>query len=253
MEVVQALIAIGGKASRIRNAGISVPVSKSFLSLCGRPLLHWNLKFLHAAGIRDIVLCGNNPLQLAEAELLLDRIGVSFSSVHFFQDPGLGVHGLPYQVAHHASDLLKEQIIFECGHSLMEPDHYKRIMHAKTNENVVFSAFKPHPSNPRQPVRLLGNQAELAPPALPAPSAAYALAHPIVIDSSYIERLPSLRFKITEILACYSRRREIRYVFSDMPPEFDVMEEMRAAYARYEVYLLRQGLVQHSQSSAAPR
>jgi len=239
-EIAQALIAIGGKGTRIREGGIAVPVSKSFLPLCGRPLLYWNLLSLHAAGIKRLILCGNESVQLREAELLVDHLGVSFTQVELLQDPGLGVHGLPFQVARRHPGWLDESLIFECGHSLMTPTHYQEMIRLKLRGNVVFSAFRPHPLNLRQPVRLRGSRVELA---SAKESGCYALAHPVAIDPVYAWRLPSLNFDVRQIIGHYTSTSQLRFAFSNMPLEFDIVEELRAVLPLYEAYLRRQGLV----------
>lgn len=248
MQTTQCLVAIGGKATRMRRGGISVPLSKSFLPLCGKPLLYWNLICLYAAGIRRLILCGDDSLQLREAELLLDDLGIAFHSVQLIQDPGLGVHGLPFQVMHRNPRLLDETFIFECGHSLMKPIHYFRIAQLKVQGAIVFSAFKPHPSNIRQPVLLSRGHAVLLKADQPG---SRALAHPMVIDRSYVRRLPLLGFNVEEIIACYASEQRLQYVFSEMPPEFDIIEEMQAAYSQYGSYLIKEGLVQ-SRSEPVP-
>jgi hypothetical protein len=234
--VSQALIAIGGSALRLRSAGVAVPISKSFISLCGKPLLYWSLLSLHGAGIRRLVLCGDNPMCLHEADILLRDFPVSFSDVSLLQDPGLGVHGLPYQVMSRHPDLLDEEFIFECGHSLMEPSHYERIAELKRPDVVVLSAFEPHAMNVRQPVRIDGSSMRIE-LAVEEGADCIALAHPMVIDRSYVARLPSLGFDISRIIGTYGATSKIRYAMSNLPPEFDIAEEMQDVLGRYRSYM----------------
>ena len=254
MDISQALIAIGGKARRIREGGVDVPISKSFIPVCGKPLLYWNLLSLHAAGVKRIVLCGDHPLQLQEAEVLLSGMSdTHFSDVKFFQDPGLGVHGLPYQVLDKEPAWLDEGFVFECGHSLMMPEHYRRIMEAKTSENIVFSLFESHPANRRQPVVLSGDRVyvDWAPC-----RGRHALAHPMVVDAAYASQLPFLGFDIGQILKEYATSTQLTYVASAMPPEFDVLAEMLSAMPLYETYLADAGLecdAQYLGRRTAPR
>lgn len=240
MRTDQAVIAIGGKATRLRGAGCTVPVSKSFIQVRGRPILYWNLLSLHSAGVTSVILCADHSLQLREAELVLDDLNCEFQDVKFFRDRGLGVHGLPYQVLNKEPAWLKDSFIFECGHSLMAPIHYRQLVHAKMGTSVVFSAFTPHPSNPRQPVLLDGSHVRLLDRNHPN---ARALAHPIVADRVYAAQLPTLSFKIREILAYYVARSRLRYIFSEMPPEFDVMAEMRSAMRIYDQFLVAPALI----------
>jgi hypothetical protein len=157
-----------------------------------------------------------------------------FSDVKFFQDPGLGVHGLPFQVLDHEPAWLDEDFVFECGHSLMMPEHYRRIMNVKTNRNIVFSLFASHPANRRQPVLLSDDRIYMD----WAPRRGHhALAHPMVVDTAYANRLPFLGFDIAQILREYAATAQLAYVPSEMPPEFDVLAEMRSALPVYETYL----------------
>lgn len=234
LEITQALVAIGGKATRLRTGGIDILVSKSFLKVCERPLLHWNLLSLHKAGIRRLILCGNEGMQLREAEILLDHLGVTFDEVQLLQDPGLGVHGLPHQVMTREPGWLDSSFIFECGHSFMTPAHYRAIARLKIPGNVVLSAFRPNPVNVRQPVALRNGRISLCSAVGPD---WFALAHPVVVDREYASDLPSLSFDIRRILAWYSSRFLLEYAWSEMPPEFDVIEEMESALAQYRIYL----------------
>jgi hypothetical protein len=235
---MQALIAIGGKAKRIRASGVRVPISKSFIPVRDKPLLYWSLISLHFAGVREVVLCGDDAIQLREAELMLSGMDVTFARVEFFQDPGLGVHGLPYQVVSRKPEWLTEKFVFECGHSLMEPGHYGLIVQNKTDDNIVFSAFRPHPSNSRQPVRIDRNGVSLL---RRSRRGCYALAHPMVVDLDYAWQLPALGFDVGQVIGHYAKRSKLAYAFSGMPPEFDVIQEMIASLPRYEEYLETQG------------
>lgn len=230
MNISQALVAVGGRASRLRSGGASVPSSKSFLVVNHRPMLYWCLLAIRNAGIRHIVIAGDQAFQRCQAELVLNSLPVSFDSVAFFQDSGLGVHGLPYQ----AGDLLDRSFIFECGHSIMTPEHYRRMIRAKTIDNVVFSAFIPHPSNLRQSV--YRSRGQVRAPGL-GRSQRRALAHPLVIDQEYVHRLPEVHFQVSKMISLYSSASRLSYVFSSMPPEFDVMAELRDSLTIYTRYL----------------
>jgi dTDP-glucose pyrophosphorylase len=59
MKVEQALVAVGGNASRLKADGIDVPIAKSFLPVAERPLLFWSLSSLALAGVSKLVLAGN--------------------------------------------------------------------------------------------------------------------------------------------------------------------------------------------------
>lgn len=231
--ITQALVAIGGRATRLVSAGYDVPVSKAFLQFGGQPLLRWSLSSLYLAGVKSVVLAGNESLQLAEARLLVESLPFTFSRVDYFEDPGLGVHGLPF----HARHLLDDRCIFECGHSLMEPKHYQKLASRKGSRNIVMSAFVPHPSNLRQPVSVAAGGRIIEVGALSGPELKSAVAHPIAIDQQYISKLPDLAFNISEILEHHVAARSLSSVSSRMPPEFDVAAELLATLELEAAYL----------------
>lgn len=230
MNTTQAVVAIGGKASRLRSGGVPVPVSKSFLTVQGKPLLHWVLRSLHTAGVRRVVLCADADIQFLEANAVLRDLGVTFASVDRFADAGLGVHGLPYQARRYLDDMF----LFECGHNISEPTHYAAMDRAKSVDNIVVSAFRPHPDNPRQPVTLRGRYVRKS----SAPRRnAFAVAHPFLVDQDYAAALPRLQFRIDRIITHYTGLGRMRYVASNLPPEFDLAEEFSRTMPVYEEYL----------------
>jgi hypothetical protein len=228
--IQQALVAIGGQATRLKNDGIDVPVSKSFLPVAGQPLLYWTLSSLHRAGIRSIVISGNETRFLYLAEQVVVSLPFTFEEVVYFQDGGLGVHGLPYKIKH----LLDAQILFECGHHVSRPEHYQALAQAKTSTNVVFSAIVPHPKNPRYPVRL--KQRTIEPVDQLGPEI-YALAHPLVADQSYSLQLLDSSFSVKNIINHYAALGQLAWVKSDLPPEFDIALEFQDAQSAYEPYI----------------
>lgn len=55
----------------------------------------------------------------------------------------------------------------------------------------------------------------------------YALAHPLLADQAYAEKLPELDFNISIVIRHYSEAGRLQYALSDMPPEFDTASEPR--------------------------
>jgi hypothetical protein len=233
MRTAQALVAVGGAACRLRGSGIEVGTSKAFMPVRGRPVLYWNLLSLHVAGIRCLVLCGNRHRHLNLARRVVQDLrhehGVTFPQVEYVKDPGLGVHGLPFQ----ARRYLDDTFIFECGHSLMRPEHYQRLDGAVVPGAVVFSAFEPHPVNRRQPVLLDGPVIRILSEDSQTGS---VVAHPFLLDREYVAQLPDLSFDIWKILRHLVASSRLRYVVSDMPPEFDLPAEYVHALPLYEAY-----------------
>ncbi len=234
MEDVQAVILVGGLASRLRRAGVEVALSKAFMEVQGQPLLYWCLQSLQQAGIGRLVIVGQEPQLLQAAGRVLRRFAGIFAEVQYFHDLGLGAHGVPYELNY----LLRGPFVFECGHSLQRPAHYRALLEAYRPGNVVFSAFRPHASNRRQPVALEGAAAHVS------PAGSWALAHPIVADRQYAHLLLRLRFSIRDILAFYTAESRLRYVISDMPPEYDTPAELEAALKIYNHYLASPAIMQ---------
>lgn len=226
MRVEQALVAVGGEASRLKAGGVEVVSTKSFMSFAERPLLFWCLSSLRIAGIKRVVLVGNQSAYLEQAKNVVESLPDGFQRVIYFQDEGLGVHGLPYHTRH----LLDDEFFFECGHGVSRPAHYRQMDGAKREGTIVFSAFQSHLSNPRQPVILTDNGVKLADP---DQETGEALAHPLLIDQEYADRLPSLGFDVKRIIGHYAARSKLSYIWNDMPPEFDVIEELRAVQTVY--------------------
>lgn len=234
--VVQALVAIGGRASRLRAAQVPVGASKSFMISGRRSLLYWCLKSLHLAGIQRLVLAGNEKLHLRKADAVLHSAHFEFDDVRFFQDAGLGVHGLPAQTAH----LLDETVLFEAGHGISHPSHYRAMICRKTPDNVVFSAFPADPSNPRYQVQVDENGDCVPPLAAPRPvdaPPALALAHPMLIDQGYVELLPAHDFTVDRVADYYLAGGRLAAVRSALPVEFDLSGEYRAAMSAYRLAL----------------
>jgi hypothetical protein len=231
MKISQALVAIGGRATRLRAGGIDVRISKSFLTIRGKPLLHWCLYSLYLAGIREVVLAADRDIQLHEAEFVLSGLPVEFQNVAYFMDEGLGVHGLPYYARH----LLDDRYIFECGHSVNTPELYRKLDGSAQGGVVAFSAFRPHAENQRYPVHLNGGKVVTAPDRR---RGRFALAHPFAIDRSYGEALPALGVDIVRVIDSYVDQSRLQYVLTDMPPEFDIVPEFVEATKAYESYVV---------------
>jgi hypothetical protein len=231
MQTKQALIAIGGRATRLRAGDVDVPISKSFIKVAGHPLLYWCLLSLHAAGVSDFVLAFDQDEQKDAANSVLDELPVPFTNaeVNFFKDKGHGVHGLPYCIR--KEKYLHEQYIFECGHTVSAPRHYRELDAAKEPGNIVFSAFRPHPQNLRHLVRLHEGRIELDTTTDPGDS---AFAHPFIVNKQYGRSLRYYRFNIINVINGYAERGQLRYVKTDVPPEFDIEPEMELALRTYE-------------------
>lgn len=219
-EVKQALIAVGGSANRIRGAGIDVPLSKSFLPIAGHTALHLTMSSLLEAGLKSFIFCADKPELFDPVRRVLSDLPSPDETI-FYLDKGLGTHGLPYQVLHDLN-ALEQDFLFECGHSVITASHYRQLCRAKTPDNVVFSAFEPHPVNPRQPVGLYSDGRVVR---VRDTDQRGAIAHPMVIDRAYAAALPFLGFNINRIIDNYVDLNMLYYVKTDLRPEFDCVEE----------------------------
>jgi hypothetical protein len=74
----------------------------------------------------------------------------------------------------------------------------------------------------------------------------------MVVDTAYASRLPFLGFDIRQILKEYAAIMRLKYVRSEMPPEFDVLAEMRSVLSIYETYIAAEGLEKDVKRPAAP-
>jgi hypothetical protein len=227
MQRLQALVLVGGSASRLKAGGVHVPLAKAFMAVAGRPLLYWNLKFLYEAGVRKLVLAGDKPELLYHASRVLKSHPYLFKQVRYFCDMGNGVHGIPYELRY----LLDETFIFDCGHAISRPEHYRALIKSIHNKSVVFSGYEAHPLNQRQPVSLSGQAVKLY------GQADMAIAHPIIASQSYARQLLGLGFDIRNIISFYTSRDLLGYVINSLPPEYDVPEEMESTLEAYRQYI----------------
>jgi hypothetical protein len=232
----QALVAIGGRATRLRAEDIRVGASKSFMVSGRRPLLYWCLKSLHAAGVRRLVLAGNEPVHLRKAEAVLRCAHFEFDSVVYVQDAGLGLHGLPAQL----TGLLEDTVLFEAGHGISHPRHYQAMLARKTEDNVVFSAFPTNPGNPRYRVLVDGEgrgYPAFGPSKRSGLGLPLALAQPMLIDRRYVELLSAFDYTVDRIADHYLATGRLAAVRSGLPVEFDLSGEYRVAMGWYRLSL----------------
>lgn len=234
--ITQAIVLVGGKASRLRAANVSVPLSKAFLIIASKPTLYWALHCLHTAGIRRLVLVGDKVVHLHEAEVIIRSHHSRFIRVDYVRDEGNGVHGIPYELRY----LLEDMYVFDCGHSISKPTHYRKLMSTKASHKscrVVLSGYTPHPKNLRQPVTLFDGRV------LISQSNKHCVAHPMVADRQYAASLLHLDFTITKILDYYIESNSVRYVLSDMPVEYDIQEEMAESIPAYNEFIDGIGII----------
>ncbi|MGP4029953.1 hypothetical protein [Actinomadura sp. 3N407] len=223
-------MAIGGKAGRLRAGGVNVRVSKSFLQIADKYLLYWCLESLHTAGVRNVILCADDAAQQCEAAILIKDLPFSFDHIEIFSDDGLGVHGLPFYVREHLGD----RFIFECGHNITRPEHYHAMDELKgpDDPHVVFTAVRTHPDNRRFPLSRVDGD-----PCRESNADHIAFAHPLILDQTYANLLPLHRHNFVRMVQLYARAEQLRYLVSEMPPEFDIVPEFEISRRVYENWL----------------
>jgi hypothetical protein len=59
----------------------------------------------------------------------------------------------------------------------------------------------------------------------------------MLIDQAYALALPQLKFHIADVIEHYSSLGRLKYVLNSLPPEFDLVEEMKDAMPRYEKFV----------------
>jgi hypothetical protein len=218
----EALILIGGTASRLRQAGVQMPRTKAFLEVADKPLLWWNLRLIHQSGIRAITLAGDTAAQLHQAAQIIRRLPEQFERVSYFLDFGLGVHGLPYQARHYVGP----SCVVVCGHGLSTSAHYRKLIEHPAS-GLVFSRRRPHPSNSRQPVAALyGN----------------TVSHPIRYRADTLHQLIEARFRIHNLIELVQPTSQ-NTVLSELPLEFDTPAEYAACLVEYQRHLGNIGMI----------
>lgn len=232
MRVEQALVACGGKGSRLRKGGVDFSISKSFIELEGQPMLYWCLLGIYCAGIKKIVIAGDGEEKLKRAEKVLADFPHSFSKVDFYEDSGIGTFSLSYYARH----LLDEYFFIECGHSMSEPGHYNKMKAMLENGNkdaVVFSCFKPTSNEKRKCVRVEGNKIKKI-CNLTGAKNEFWISYPALLNKKYVEGFPKFGFDKDKILEIYASKNLVEAVCSNMPIEVDLAKEWAEAVPIYK-------------------
>lgn len=232
IDTKQALVTVGGSSSRLRDAGVEFPLSKSFLELEKYPLFHWCLLGLYHTGIEKLVITSDRKEKLNKAEKVLMDFPYSFLEIQLHQDPGLGSTGLPYQVREHLDDYF----FFECGHSMSDPENYSMMDELKKDNNIVLSAFLPNGFVSRPYVKLTPEGFTLI-EELTGCEDEFSIGSPCLLNQDYIEDLPLLNFNFRAAIKKYNSEGRLALVHSKMPIEVDVKEELDLAIPIYKSFI----------------
>lgn len=169
---------------------------------------------LSEAGIQHVVLAFHEDQQREQA---VDQLGSRNHGIKidFFRDEGVGVHGIPSQ----ALEQLDEVFVFEAGHGVSAPNHYRSLIATKRPGNAVFSAFRPAKGNTRYeveiPMKRCGSVDR------------WALAQPMVVDHEWATTVAEQEFSVNMAAEAYRRRGRLEVVPSGLPVEFDTYAEYR--------------------------
>lgn len=230
MYVNQALVACAGVGSRLRQDGMEFPASKVFIELEGRPMLYWCLLGLHRAGVDKLVVNVSDHT-VKTVEEVLSRFPYDFERIDFHKDPGFGTTGLPY----HARHLLDENYFFECGHSMSEPEHYRRLCRELQGDSpVVLSTFMPgsNSNTTRSRVKIKGHKI-IPINGFTGERQEFYIGLPGIFNQEHAARLPYLDFRFQNLIDFYSSAGSLRTAHSSMPLEVDHAEEWREAVPHY--------------------
>lgn len=216
--ITEALVTVGGKGSRLRNAGIPVPCSKSFIKVLGEPLIFWNLRVLKRAGFDRIVFCADSEEALDRARTEVGRSCEFWADSSFLLDEGLGTAGLPFHFQH----LFNHQFFFITGHAFVRPDHYSAMRIAARRGGVTVSTYREHKF--AKSVRS-GSLASTFKNYRKTFRTSRMIDYPYVLDEKYCERLAANVFNDLATLRSFCKSDMIDFVYSEMPVETDEPEQ----------------------------
>lgn len=216
--ITEALVTVGGKGSRLRNAGISFPCSKSFIKVLGKPIIFWNLRVLKRAGFDRIVFCADSQEALDRARTEVGRFCEFSAAPSFLLDEGLGTAGLPFHFQH----LFNHQFFFITGHAFVKPDHYTAMRVAAKRGDVTVSTYREHKF--AKSVRS-GSLASTLKSYKKAFRTSRMIDYPYVLDRNYCERLAANAFNDLATLRDFCKSDMINFVYSEMPVETDEPEQ----------------------------
>jgi hypothetical protein len=217
----QALVSIGGRATRLRKSGVSLsPLeTKSFMGIAGKPALHWTLQSLRRAGVSRIVLAGETDDLLSRGNAIAQQVGFASSQIVLYRDKGEGVHGLP----HHARALLAGRFLFEAGHGMAPPSHYRRLL-ATPAGLVAYSTFPPRRDNLSRTRVLTRSPSSITKDRV--------VALPYSLDTEWNDRIAGCGYSIRATLDFDVQHQRAVFVDGHFEPEFDEASEFRRVRRR---------------------
>jgi hypothetical protein len=211
--VEQAILAVGGRGSRL-GAMTRDGRPKSLMEVHGKPIIHWTLRALRAAGVRRVLLVCDRSDFAPAIEEMARSVARLFDSIDVIVDRGYGVHGIPVQIA----DRLDGRFLFEAGHSLLPHLHYRRMSARHEPGMWVMSSFVRRSDNP--------SRYALRVPMGSSTSAPRVAALPYLLERDYCADIQAVDFSIRRAIQRREAEKRITFVESHFVPEFDQPDEL---------------------------
>lgn len=213
-EISQALIAVGGRAKRLRESKPDLPpfLSKSFLHFNGKPALYWTLKNLRQAGIARLILAAEKDTLLEQGKHIALEVGFAESNVILYRDLGEGVHGLPYHTRH----VTDQRFIFEAGHGMAPASHY-RLLRTIPDDKIAYSTYTLQTNNDSRII--LDESISIG------FDGRRVVALPYCINKEWAHHISHARFSVRTVLIKNIHDKQVVFVKGSFQPEFDVGTE----------------------------
>ncbi|RJQ30707.1 MAG: nucleotidyl transferase [Peptococcaceae bacterium] len=202
---VQVAILAGGLATRLRPLSLEKP--KSMFVICGRPFLAYQLEFLAAQGLRDILLCTGYLGERIEAYF---RDGASFGArLQYSREEGvlLGTAGALKK----AGPLLADEFFVMYGDSYLSVDFAAVHRYFKKfDKTALMTVFKNNNRYGRSNVALAGNLVAGYSKNKPAESMIYIDYGVMLFRKSVLDLIPAGEFHpLEEVLTKLAGGREM--------------------------------------------
>jgi NDP-sugar pyrophosphorylase family protein len=202
---VQVVILAGGLATRLRPLSLKTP--KSLLMICGRPFLAYQLEFLAAQGIKNIVLCTGYLGERIEAYF---RDGASLGVRLQYSREGsvlLGTAG----ALKNAGPLLADEFFVMYGDSYLSIDFAAVYRYFKSfDKTALMTVYRNCGRYGQSNVALAGNLVAGYSKNEPAKSMIYIDYGALLFRKSVLDLIPAGEFHpLEKVLAKLAERKEM--------------------------------------------
>ncbi|HSH56180.1 MAG TPA: hypothetical protein VK983_05160 [Candidatus Limnocylindrales bacterium] len=222
--VTQALVAVGGRATRMTRLHATV---KAFEYLGSQSALHLTLIGMKRSGIRQIVLAIDNPGLTEDIKLVATEAGFTEGQISIIHDRELGVTGLPFV----AERLLADSFIFDASHSALPAAIYSELiaLHQSSSRAVTTGVARVAGNNSRH---ILSPKELKNCPVVESQTwqgdvhTTVCAALPMVLARRHLMALVASRYNIGNYIESLAQSAELAILLSGWPPEFDTDEEL---------------------------